>query len=133
MHTNNRILLASISLLAVALVAIDVHARARKVKTELGFEIIIPGTPLDPATTQCGNFFADPKEMMLQEDFLAECVRLCQRFWGVPDKSICKEDIFTTDFAMYADRCCRDHAVCKVDTLSIMLKHYDTLYCVVNL
>mmetsp|Transcript_42242 Transcript_42242/g.112950 ORF Transcript_42242/g.112950 Transcript_42242/m.112950 type:complete len:112 (+) Transcript_42242:219-554(+) len=96
-----------------------------------GFDI--PGTPLDPETTQCGFMYPDPSVMMKHDDFISDCNRLCQSFYGVKDKSLCTEDAWESDWDKYAKRCCWGYAHCQVDTVSLVLKHYDTVECVVNL
>lgn len=60
--------------------------------------------------------------MIKHDDFVQDCNRLCQGFYGVKDKSLCTEDAWESDWQVYAKRCCWEYALCKVESVSARLK-----------
>ena len=63
--------------------------------------------------------YHDPSYMYPRDDYLADCVVLCKKFWGVVDKSLCSEKTFQRDWIRYANRCCRDRGTCHISSVCL--------------
>eukprot|EP00292_Cryptomonas_paramecium_P024618 CAMPEP_0113682588 /NCGR_PEP_ID=MMETSP0038_2-20120614/12763_1 /TAXON_ID=2898 /ORGANISM="Cryptomonas paramecium" /LENGTH=150 /DNA_ID=CAMNT_0000601707 /DNA_START=72 /DNA_END=524 /DNA_ORIENTATION=- /assembly_acc=CAM_ASM_000170 len=88
--------------------------------------------PLSPCAYLSEGVYYEHSYIYPREDFVQDCVTLCNKFWAVESKALCDPKLFVQDWEAYANNCCRDYGTCRINALEMNL-HYDKVSCTVHL